>query len=186
MKEAAREGTRVRRTNYARCCIDSRGVPHPFKQIQTLLLDCNDSRELHLYYSAGNSLLPRTMEGTIFRLSIPFHSIAFSSINIYAANRPISIHKESSNRIISSILSNFRIVFFILIFFVLFTGGRHSIRYSIYSGDPDGFFRIDPVTGSIRTARSLDHETRANVLLNVQATCGDPPIYGHTQVSKKK
>lgn len=64
----------------------------------------------------------------------------------------------------------------------LFAGEHSSIRYSIYSGDPDGLFRIDTITGSIQTARELDHETRANVLLNIQATSGDPPVYGHTQV----
>lgn len=63
--------------------------------------------------------------------------------------------------------------------------GYHQqyIRYSIYSGDPDGLFVIDPVTGALRTAQSLDHESRSSVLLNVQATNGDPPIYGHTQVA---
>lgn len=65
----------------------------------------------------------------------------------------------------------------------MFTGGHSTIRYSIYSGDPDGLFQIDSITGSIQTARGLDHETKASVLLNVQATSGDPPVYGHTQVS---
>lgn len=65
------------------------------------------------------------------------------------------------------------------------TGGHQHSRYSIYSGDPDGLFKIDPVTGFIRTASSLDHEVRANVLLNIQATSGDPPVYGHTQVRIK-
>lgn len=60
--------------------------------------------------------------------------------------------------------------------------GHRPTRYSIYSGDPDGFFRIDASTGLIRTASNLDHETRANVLLNIQATSGNPPAYGHTQV----
>lgn len=64
----------------------------------------------------------------------------------------------------------------------LFAGGHGGIRYSIYSGDPDGLFRIDPITGSIQTATELDHEAKASVLLNVQATSGDPPVYGHTQV----
>nr|XP_022912562.1 protein dachsous isoform X1 [Onthophagus taurus] len=62
-------------------------------------------------------------------------------------------------------------------------GGRQPIRYSIYSGDPDGYFRIDAVTGAIRTASTLDHETRSSVLLNIQVKTGDPPIYGHTQVN---
>lgn len=64
-----------------------------------------------------------------------------------------------------------------------FVSGRHyAVRYSIYSGDPNGYFRIDPNTGSIRTASNLDHEARASVLLNIQATSGHPPAYGHTQV----
>uniref|UniRef100_A0A6P7F7B9 Protein dachsous n=1 Tax=Diabrotica virgifera virgifera TaxID=50390 RepID=A0A6P7F7B9_DIAVI len=62
-------------------------------------------------------------------------------------------------------------------------GGRSNIRYSIYSGDPDGLFSIDSVTGVIATASNLDHETKSNVLLNVQATSGAPPVYGHTQVN---
>lgn len=67
-------------------------------------------------------------------------------------------------------------------FVIYLIAGGHSIRYSIYSGDPDGLFHIDTITGSIQTARELDHENRASVLLNVQATSGDPPVYGHTQV----
>lgn len=56
------------------------------------------------------------------------------------------------------------------------------MRYSIYSGDPDGYFTIDPVSGNIRIANSLDHETKPQILLNIQAMSGDPPAYGHTQV----
>lgn len=71
----------------------------------------------------------------------------------------------------------------LFIFFVLlFTGSRGAVRYSIYSGDPDGYFNIDPVSGNIRISSPLDHETKPQVLLNVQATSGDPPAYGHTQV----
>lgn len=58
-----------------------------------------------------------------------------------------------------------------------------QIRYSIYSGDPDGYFSIDPLTGVVLIASPLDHETKPQVLLNVLATSGDPPDYGHTQVS---
>ncbi|XP_050303550.1 protein dachsous [Anthonomus grandis grandis] len=61
--------------------------------------------------------------------------------------------------------------------------GKSNVRYSIYSGDPDGLFRIDPITGAIKVSGNLDHETRASVLLNVQATSGNPPVYGHTQVN---
>ncbi|XP_053677409.1 protein dachsous [Anopheles nili] len=63
------------------------------------------------------------------------------------------------------------------------SGSRGSLRYFIYSGDPDGFFAIDPVSGNIRVANALDHETKPQVLLNIQATSGDPPAYGHTQVN---
>ncbi|KAL1394428.1 hypothetical protein pipiens_003054 [Culex pipiens pipiens] len=63
------------------------------------------------------------------------------------------------------------------------SGSRSSIRYFIYSGDPDGYFAIDPVSGNIRVASTLDHETKPQVLLNIQATSGDPPAYGHTQVN---
>ncbi|KAF7286531.1 hypothetical protein GWI33_004934 [Rhynchophorus ferrugineus] len=61
--------------------------------------------------------------------------------------------------------------------------GRSTVRYSIYSGDPDGLFRIDPVTGTIKVSGVLDHESRSTVLLNIQATSGNPPVYGHTQVN---
>ncbi|KAG8225978.1 hypothetical protein J437_LFUL006207, partial [Ladona fulva] len=57
------------------------------------------------------------------------------------------------------------------------------VRYSIYSGDPNGYFTIDPVSGAIRTASELDHEAYQSVLLNVQAMSGDPPSYGHCQVN---
>ena len=60
---------------------------------------------------------------------------------------------------------------------------RNAVRYSIYSGDPDEYFAIDSLTGNIRIANPLDHETKPQVLLNIQATSGDPPVYGHTQVS---
>lgn len=62
-------------------------------------------------------------------------------------------------------------------------GSKSDIRYSIYSGDPDSYFSIDPLSGFIRVANPLDHETKPQVLLNIQATSGDPPAYGHTQVN---
>ncbi|XP_017474518.1 PREDICTED: protein dachsous-like isoform X2 [Rhagoletis zephyria] len=58
---------------------------------------------------------------------------------------------------------------------------RNGVRYSIYSGDPESYFSIDTITGNIRIANHLDHETRAQILLNIQAMSGDPPAYGHTQ-----
>ena len=63
---------------------------------------------------------------------------------------------------------------------MFFSGGE--VSYSIASGDPNGYFKINPLTGVILTATSLDHETHPHVLLNVLATTGNPPTYGHTQV----
>lgn len=42
------------------------------------------------------------------------------------------------------------------------------------------------MSGIITTVSSLDHEIRPQILLNIQATSGEPPVYGHTQVSKKR
>jgi len=60
--------------------------------------------------------------------------------------------------------------------------GSDSPRYSIYSGDPNGYFSINPLTGTIRTDAELDHETHPFVLLNVAAMTGEPPTFGHSQV----
>nr|ALL98470.1 dachsous Ex isoform [Drosophila melanogaster] len=60
---------------------------------------------------------------------------------------------------------------------------RSPVRYSIYSGDPDGYFSIETNSGNIRIAKPLDHEAKSQVLLNIQATLGEPPVYGHTQVN---
>ncbi|KAF0309990.1 Protein dachsous [Amphibalanus amphitrite] len=58
-----------------------------------------------------------------------------------------------------------------------------EVRYSVYSGDPDGWFSVDPESGALRTAARLDHEKHSFVLLNMQAVSGQPPIYGHAQVN---
>ena len=68
-----------------------------------------------------------------------------------------------------------------LIIVYLFPGG--DVRYSIASGDPNGYFTINQRNGVILTAKSLDHEKQPHALLNVLATSGNPPNYGHTQVS---
>ncbi|XP_076362796.1 protein dachsous-like isoform X2 [Tachypleus tridentatus] len=60
---------------------------------------------------------------------------------------------------------------------------REDVKYSIYSGDPDKYITINPSTGAITTRRTVDHETHPILLLNVQATRGQPPSYGHTQVN---
>lgn len=79
------------------------------------------------------------------------------------------------------------IIFFSGIFFIGWflrnTGSRSVTKYSIYGGDPDGYFSIDSASGNIRIANKLDHETKSQVLLNVQATSGEPPDYAHTQVT---
>ncbi|KAF2367299.1 Cadherin [Trinorchestia longiramus] len=62
-------------------------------------------------------------------------------------------------------------------------GGGGRVRYSIYSGDPNGYFSIGQQTGILKTASPLDHESQSSVLLNVLATTGSPPTYGHTQVN---
>lgn len=64
-----------------------------------------------------------------------------------------------------------------------FIGSRSITKYSIYGGDPDEYFRIDSSTGNIRIANKLDHETKSQVLLNIQAISGEPPDYAHTQVN---
>lgn len=61
-------------------------------------------------------------------------------------------------------------------------GSRIVTKYSIYGGDPDNYFSIDASTGNIRIANKLDHETKSQVLLNVQAASGEPPDFAHTQV----
>lgn len=68
---------------------------------------------------------------------------------------------------------------------LLSCAGSDSARYSIYSGDPNGYFSINPVSGTIRTNTDLDHETHPFVLLNVAAMTGDPPTFGHSQVRTK-
>lgn len=69
------------------------------------------------------------------------------------------------------------------IFHAFLIAGSDSARYSIYSGDPNGYFSINPVTGTIRTDAELDHETRPFVLLNVAAMTGEPPTFSHSQVN---
>jgi hypothetical protein len=64
--------------------------------------------------------------------------------------------------------------------------GHGLVRYSVYNGDPNGYFTVDPVSGMISTKSRLDHETQPFVLLNIQAASGTPPSYGHTQVRRKK
>ena len=68
-------------------------------------------------------------------------------------------------------------------FLTWFSTDTDGVRYSIYSGDPNGYFSINPVTGMIRTNSELDHEGHPFVLLNVAAMTGEPPTFGHSQVN---
>ncbi|XP_035681485.1 protein dachsous-like [Branchiostoma floridae] len=62
-------------------------------------------------------------------------------------------------------------------------GKTDPITYSIHSGDRQGYFAIDPTTGRIYTQLNLDHETVSSLLLNIQASSGNPPVYGRAQVN---
>lgn len=63
----------------------------------------------------------------------------------------------------------------------------NGISYAIYSGDPDGYFSIDPRAGTISAkSGNIDRERYSHLLLNVQAYTGQYPgpyRYAHTQVN---
>ncbi|KAK5868901.1 hypothetical protein PBY51_009876 [Eleginops maclovinus] len=62
------------------------------------------------------------------------------------------------------------------------TGTSRDISYTISSGDPAGYFTVDPDTGALRTSLSLDHEAQSALDLEVQARSGNPPAFGQTRV----
>ncbi|KAJ7997604.1 hypothetical protein DPEC_G00230730 [Dallia pectoralis] len=62
------------------------------------------------------------------------------------------------------------------------TGHSQVISYSISSGDPEGYFTVDPTSGALRTSLPLDHEAHPSLELEVQACYGSPPAYGTTLV----
>ncbi|XP_064158213.1 protocadherin-16 isoform X1 [Anguilla rostrata] len=62
------------------------------------------------------------------------------------------------------------------------SGASKDITYAIYSGDPDGYFTVDPETGALRTGLPLDHEARPALELEVQARSGSPPAFGMARV----
>ncbi|KAK2846728.1 hypothetical protein Q5P01_009727 [Channa striata] len=62
------------------------------------------------------------------------------------------------------------------------TGISKDISYTISSGDPGGYFTVDPDTGALRTSLPLDHETLSSLDLEVQARSGNPPAFGQTRV----
>uniref|UniRef100_A0A7N6BPP7 Protocadherin-16 n=1 Tax=Anabas testudineus TaxID=64144 RepID=A0A7N6BPP7_ANATE len=62
------------------------------------------------------------------------------------------------------------------------TGTTRDISYTISSGDPGGYFTVDPDTGALRTSLPLDHEALTALDLEVQARSGNPPAFGQTRV----
>ncbi|KAG7243059.1 hypothetical protein INR49_016434, partial [Caranx melampygus] len=62
------------------------------------------------------------------------------------------------------------------------TGTSKDISYTISSGDPAGYFTVDPETGALRTSLPLDHEAQTALDLEVQARSGNPPAFGQTRV----
>lgn len=64
----------------------------------------------------------------------------------------------------------------------LFSDHSSPIRYTIHSGDPEGYFTLDSSTGVIRTAGNLDHEATGTLVLSVQASSRSPPLYSYAQV----
>ncbi|KAG9264637.1 protocadherin-16-like [Astyanax mexicanus] len=59
---------------------------------------------------------------------------------------------------------------------------KDSISYTICSGDPTGYFTVDPETGVLRTSLPLDHEAQPTLELEIQAQSGTPPAFGQTRV----
>ncbi|CAJ1065106.1 protocadherin-16-like [Xyrichtys novacula] len=62
------------------------------------------------------------------------------------------------------------------------TGTSRDISYTISSGDPAGYFTVDPDSGALRTSLPLDHEAQSVFDLEVQARSGNPPAFGQTRV----
>uniref|UniRef100_A0A4W3IGZ8 Protocadherin-16 n=1 Tax=Callorhinchus milii TaxID=7868 RepID=A0A4W3IGZ8_CALMI len=55
--------------------------------------------------------------------------------------------------------------------------------FRISSGDPYGYFSIEPRSGLIKTSRQLDHEAQPSVVLTVQSQMNSSPVYSSTQVN---
>ncbi|XP_058489873.1 protocadherin-16-like [Solea solea] len=62
------------------------------------------------------------------------------------------------------------------------TGTNRDVSYTISSGDPGGYFTVDPGTGVLRTSLPLDHEAQSALDLEIQARSGNPPAFGQTRV----
>eukprot|EP00063_Salmo_salar_P095100 XP_014069935.1 PREDICTED: protocadherin-16-like [Salmo salar] len=61
-------------------------------------------------------------------------------------------------------------------------GPSRDILYTISSGDPAGYFTVDPESGALRTSLPLDHEAQPSLTLELQARSGSPPAFGQTHV----
>uniref|UniRef100_A0A8K9XUK1 Protocadherin-16 n=1 Tax=Oncorhynchus mykiss TaxID=8022 RepID=A0A8K9XUK1_ONCMY len=61
-------------------------------------------------------------------------------------------------------------------------GPSKDILYTISSGDPAGYFTVDPESGALRTSLPLDHEAQPSLTLELQARSGSPPAFGQTHV----
>ncbi|XP_075440227.1 protocadherin-16, partial [Ascaphus truei] len=56
------------------------------------------------------------------------------------------------------------------------------VLYSLSSGDPRGYFSLDPRSGLLSTQRPLDREQDAELVLDVQARSGSPPAYAQARI----
>lgn len=65
---------------------------------------------------------------------------------------------------------------------LLLLGPFKDIFYTISSGDPAGYFTVNPETGALRTSLPLDHEAQPFLNLEVQSRSGSPPAFGQTSV----
>ncbi|XP_022092788.1 protocadherin-16-like [Acanthaster planci] len=57
------------------------------------------------------------------------------------------------------------------------------ISYSIYSGDPQGYFSLNPATAELSINSPPDYELYPYLILTIQAASGNPPLYGLTNVN---
>lgn len=64
-----------------------------------------------------------------------------------------------------------------------FAGNQAVISYSIYSGDPEGYFTLNPANADLSVNSPPDYELYPFLLLTIQAASGSPPLYGLTQVN---
>uniref|UniRef100_UPI00398EB44D protocadherin-23 n=1 Tax=Pristiophorus japonicus TaxID=55135 RepID=UPI00398EB44D len=58
-----------------------------------------------------------------------------------------------------------------------------ELKYSISSGDPNGYFAIESKSGLIRSSKQLDHEAQPFALLTVQSQTSSSPVYSSTQIN---